>query len=454
MKKLTKMLLTDDNLMGVSLSDRISVPSLRQLTDAGQMIVPCKFARTGSQLYTAGQLGIQGVNAKKVVRVFRDEADVFDNASMESFRSAPVTIGHPKDKTGAPIAVSSSNAKSLQVGMLEGMPVRDEDTLGGNLVLTDQAAIDALQSGTQELSAGYLCDMEEVDGKWFQRNIRANHIAIVDKGRAGSSCRISDEALEVKLEDHQEAPCQWDFESHDAYLVAYRSWLEAEYNEYCISTDAAGKASGNTGVVDEESIEMSKKKEVEELVVDKVEVEVLPKDEAEVVEVKDEAEEVTEEVVETKEEVLVADATLLADELEVQKQLVVDFKKDLEEKDLEVEAMKVMLADAKVAAEQDVIVRCDVIENARLIADMRDLGDKSIEEIRKLVVQDQYPEKDLSSKSEAYVEAMFEMLIDSANGETPMSKLMKQQSSHIVVDAKPVDKVAEARQNMIKRQAK
>ena len=82
---------------------------------------------------------------------------------------------------------------------------------------------------------------------------------------------------------------------------------------------------------------------------------------------------------------------------------------------------------------------------------MRDLGSKSVAEIERLVVEDQMPEKDFTSKSDAYISAMFEILVDSSKGTTPMGELLKQQESHVVVDAKPIDPVEAARQNMIKR---
>jgi hypothetical protein len=183
-------------LKGVTFTDRIEVPTQREITDAGQMIVPCAFARTGAQMYSAQQLGMRDRKPDDVVPVFRDEADVFDTASMATFRSAPVTIGHPM-KDGLPVAVTADNSKNLQVGFLEGMPVRDEDLLTGTIIITSQDAIDIVEEGTQELSAGYTCDLvtvdEEGESKIYQRNIRANHIAIVPKGRAGSSCRLADE---------------------------------------------------------------------------------------------------------------------------------------------------------------------------------------------------------------------------------------------------------------------
>lgn len=353
-------MLGDEALIGVSLSDRISVPTKRTITDAGQMHVPCKFARTGSQLYTAGQLGLVDVDPSKLITVLRDEADVFDESSVDSFRSSPVTIGHPMDADGNKILVTADNSKELQVGMLEGMPTRDEDTLGGVLVLTAQTAIDALEDGTQELSAGYICDIEEIDGKFYQRNIRANHIAIVAKGRAGSSCRISDEA-ELHLADE---------------LVLVQTEL----------TDARDKA--------------------------------------------------------TKAEEALAVQVTLVDEL----------KTASIEADAALLKANVALADAEVAAKEGVIERCEAIENARLIADMRDLGSKSVIEIKRMVVEDQSPEgKSLEGKSDAWFDAMFEILVDHSKGETPMSKVMKQQESHVVVDAKPVDPVAASRQKMIDR---
>lgn len=403
-KNLTSLFILDEAIASTSLEDRISVPSSRTLTDAGQMLVPCKFARTGSQKYLASQvftsktlLDQEELSADDIIELHRDEATVFEEKSIETFRSAPVTIGHPKDKDGKPIPVTSENSKELQVGVLEGMPTRDGDTLGGTLVLTAQEAIDALEGGTQELSAGYTCDIVKVDGKYCQRNVRANHIAIVPKGRAGASCRISDEALVVQ-DDHPE-PMREDFKDSDSYDNAMAIWKENEAAE--------PKEVSNTAMVDEALLTDAQ-----------------------------------------------AQIITLTDQLIIQKDLVALLQDSSDKAELAVEAMKVELSDAKVAATQGVVERCEVIENARLIADMRDLGDKSLEQIKLLVVEDQYPEKDFSEKSPAFVDAMFEMLVDSSKGETPMSKLMKHQHSHVIADAKTVNPVEEARKKMIARQKK
>ena len=371
-------------LKGIKLADRISVPSQRHITDAGQMIVPCAFARTGSQLYTAGQLGLQDREPKEVVTVFRDEADVFDESSMQTFRSAPVTLGHPKDADGKAISVSSENAKELQMGMLEGVPSRDEDMLTGTLVLSVQDAIDAIEEGTQELSAGYVCDIEEVDGKLYQRNIVANHIAIVPKGRAGSSCRISDEA--------------------DAVIEGMEEDEKVAIQDSVVTDDSDNA----------EAPELHSKILFRHL---------------------------TDAVSAAEAKVLVAEQAL-ADAEESKTKLMEDHKEaisDLEGK----------LEDAIKINDEEVVERCQVIDHARLIADMSGFGDKSISDIKKLVLADQLPELCLDNKDESYIAARFDILVEDSQHETPMGKVLRDAANTKIVPT--VDRVAKARDKMIER---
>lgn len=373
----------DDGLLSsIKLSDRIQIPTKRRLTDAGQMHVPCTFARTGIQLYTAAQLNLTGVPPKTVIEVHRSEGEVFNQDSMDSFKSSPLTLGHPKGSDGKPIAVTAENSKEFQVGMLEGLPKRFEDSLGGELVLTSQKAIDSLIDGTQELSACYACDIKLIDGAYHQTNIRANHIAIVDKGRAGPNCRISDEALEVQDEEFLEVKTK--------LLADYNIDLKTGYDEKELA-----------------------KSFYEALVKNKSDLELKDK------QLRDS-------------ELLVATGVVSIDEMK-----------------LSMSKMQITLDQALIAAKEGVVARCEAIENARLVADMRDLGDKTIEQIHRMVVEDQMPDKKLENKSEAYIEAMFEILVDTAKGETPMSKILKDQATHITIDSEYVNPVLEARDRMI-----
>ena len=182
----------------VNLNDRVSVPSLRHVTDSGALIVPCRISRTGTQKYLAKELGLKDLDPNEVIEVHRAEEEVFNAESINSMRSLPVTVLHPKEP------VTPENASEYQVGMIEGLPVKDEDTLAGTLVINNVKGLEAIEGGTEELSLGYSCDIVLKDGEYHQRNIRGNHLAIVPRGRAGNVCRISDAALEASDEEVKE----------------------------------------------------------------------------------------------------------------------------------------------------------------------------------------------------------------------------------------------------------
>src|SRR5699024_4328772 len=77
---------------------------------------------------------------------------------------------------------------------------RDGEFIRVPLVLMDQAAIDDYEAGKNELSLGYKADIDwqsgvTPDGEHYdavQRNIRVNHLALVDNARAGNEARIGD----------------------------------------------------------------------------------------------------------------------------------------------------------------------------------------------------------------------------------------------------------------------
>jgi hypothetical protein len=128
--------------------------------------------------------------------------DLFSKASMASLRNIPITLGHPKEM------VTAANAKAMSVGHVgEGVEV-DYPLLSADVIVTDAAAIRAIEAGKQELSTGYFLDLHEESGvyegqayNYRQRNIRQNHLAIVDKARFGSDMRInSDVPYAVRVE--------------------------------------------------------------------------------------------------------------------------------------------------------------------------------------------------------------------------------------------------------------
>ena len=159
-------------------------------------------------------------------RELRLPEEVFAPATLESLKLKPVTLNHPTE------LVTPENADMLQVGSLGDNPSCTNQEYNGygeptdlkkltdglnvavDMIITKKDAIDAVINGKQGLSMGYTCDIEMaepgstwcgVEYDYIQRNIKYNHCAIVDAGRAGDNAKIelrvdsADAVLEDKL---------------------------------------------------------------------------------------------------------------------------------------------------------------------------------------------------------------------------------------------------------------
>ncbi|QHJ77767.1 MAG: hypothetical protein [Bacteriophage sp.] len=162
----------------------------RRMSDEGFMHVPAKVARTGIQEYLARELGLPG-DPNRIVKVMRPEDSVFDDAYLQSFDGTDVTLDHP------PEFVSSKNYQQYSRGTVKGAGRRDGDWIECNLVVKDNAAIRAIQDGKAEVSVGYSSMYDDnvpegADYEFVQRDMRVNHVAIVDRARAGGLARIYD----------------------------------------------------------------------------------------------------------------------------------------------------------------------------------------------------------------------------------------------------------------------
>lgn len=181
-------------------TDKIALSGTRRTGD-GYLVADARVARTGIQVYAGREVGKPELDQ---VRVFRPEAEVFSTDALASFAHRPVTNDHPAEAVGA------RNWKQHSVGMTGGEIARDGEFVRVPMTVMDQAAIDAVEAGKRELSMGYACDLDFTAGTTpageaydaIQKNIRGNHLAIVDAGRAGPQCRIGDSwaAISTKLE--------------------------------------------------------------------------------------------------------------------------------------------------------------------------------------------------------------------------------------------------------------
>lgn len=169
-------------------------------TDEGFLIcrnVP--IARTGDQQYLASELGLDG---DKVVTVHRPEEEVFSEATIASFEGKPVTDNHPSellDSSNVTIH-SKGHAQNIRRGAGEW-----SDYLVGDLFVQDERLIEEVRNGKREVSCGYAVDyVDNGDGTYTQRNIRGNHIAIVEEGRAGHRAAIMDSINKAKADEQPE----------------------------------------------------------------------------------------------------------------------------------------------------------------------------------------------------------------------------------------------------------
>lgn len=174
---------------GTRLSENIS----RREPEGYLLCLNVPVARTGTQEYLPQELGLPPVRGdpSALIPVLRPAEEVFSPATVASFEGMPVTNDHPPD------GVSLDNIRFLQKGHAHNIrrgSGDESDLLLADLIITDPALIDAiLKDGKREISCGYLYELSEENGKYVQRNIRGNHIAVVDAGRAGHRVSIKDE---------------------------------------------------------------------------------------------------------------------------------------------------------------------------------------------------------------------------------------------------------------------
>ena len=177
------------------LADALILDAPRRTKD-GFLAVRARAARSGVYDYAGIEVDPQnahGLRDKATVKVYRPGDEVFDRASLGSFIGKPITNDHPATP------VTAANWRDHARGTIMGA-IRDGEYVAFDLLLTDKAAIDAVSSGKRELSNGYATDLKFEPGKApdgtaydaVQTSIQGNHIALVDRGRAGPECRIAD----------------------------------------------------------------------------------------------------------------------------------------------------------------------------------------------------------------------------------------------------------------------
>lgn len=123
-------------------------------------------------------------------RELRLPEEVFSPASLASYKGKPIIITHDAGL----VDKNSVNDESIGTILTEGY--KDGDNVRAEIVIHDTDTMK--QCGLRELSLGYNLTLDETPGEWngepydaVQRNIEINHLALVGSARAGENARLN-----------------------------------------------------------------------------------------------------------------------------------------------------------------------------------------------------------------------------------------------------------------------
>ena len=135
----------------------------------------------------------------KIYQVYRPAEELLSDKTINSFKLLPIVDDHTMLGTEP----GMMPAEEKGVHGTSGSDVYGKDgKLYGDLKIYSETLKDEIEAGKKELSMGYFCDYEltpgTFDGQHYdavQRNIRGNHIALVEEGRMGSDVRVMDRKI-------------------------------------------------------------------------------------------------------------------------------------------------------------------------------------------------------------------------------------------------------------------
>ena len=161
-------------------SERLSQHKYK--TPEGYLIcVDAILARTGKQTYRKNEVFADAEDDSEI-EVDRKPEEVFSPTTLASFENKPITVEHPDED------VNAGNYNELSVGFVRDVHkgvAEGQDVMLGTLVITDAQTIEEIENGEHtDLSCGYDCDIVD-EANPQQRNIRGNHVALCQCGRAG-----------------------------------------------------------------------------------------------------------------------------------------------------------------------------------------------------------------------------------------------------------------------------
>jgi len=172
-------------------------------TDDDIEMLPNGFLSIMALLTRTGIFRYQQIDPDGTVRIIsqlRTAENVFDPETMASLSGLPITNNHPEN------LLTPENASAFIVGSASTTPKRvfapvqgdSEEYVQQRLTIWDEDVIELIKNKEKtQLSLGYSCELDFTAGVYkgenydaIQKNIRVNHASLVQRGRAGPSCRV------------------------------------------------------------------------------------------------------------------------------------------------------------------------------------------------------------------------------------------------------------------------
>lgn len=184
-------------------------------------------ARTGMMVYGPNETPIEA-GPDGIVKIMREPEDVFTTETLASAQGKPVTDDHPE------VDVTPENWKDLCHGTMLNVRRGEgflDDLMIGDLLITTPRGIEAVRGGKVEVSLGYEADYDETGpGTGKQSNIIINHIALVDQGRCGPRCAISDRKPDLLRSENMSKKTKSN-RILDALMLAFKAKDASEVEE-------------------------------------------------------------------------------------------------------------------------------------------------------------------------------------------------------------------------------
>lgn len=135
----------------------------------------------------------------KIYQVLRPEEELNSQETLDSFKLVPIVDDHTM--LGTKPGMMPAEEKGVH-GVIGDDVYYKDGIIYGDLKIFSESLKEEIENGKKELSMGYFCDYELSDGEFngepyqaIQRNLRINHVALVDEGRMGADVRVMDKKI-------------------------------------------------------------------------------------------------------------------------------------------------------------------------------------------------------------------------------------------------------------------